>query len=133
MINPCIPGLFSDRETSDWCAQDAVAPSSVTMAPAAIQSRRSGRARHTGQRQPTRSMLAYRDALRACQPATDHRVTACGGLALSAVNGRRNDWLALDPTCIDAVDRVQSEGYHVTRTRWRIRPGSIADTAEATS
>lgn len=122
MTTPVLPGMFDAP----------LAPSSATMAPAAVQARRSGRATQTGQRQPTRSMLAYRDALRRVQPATDHAVAEAAGLPLASVNGRRNDWLAMDPVCIDAVDRVPALWNGIgSRTRWRIRPGSMADTAEA--
>lgn len=116
---PCLPGLFSDAP---------VAPPAVTMAPAAIEARREGHAAQRGPRRPTRSMLLYRDALRAIQPATDHDVAARAGLPLASVNARRADWLALDPTCIEAVDRVKSA--HASRARWQIRPASIADTGE---
>ena len=115
-----------------------IAPTRVRMAPSAIEARRSGRAGQRVITTPSAPMLVYRDALRAIQPATDHAVSAylrqrervpadSARWGLSSINGRRNDWLALDPTCIEAQDRVKAGG--ATRARWVIRRGSIADTA----
>jgi len=115
-----------------------VAPQAVRMAPSARQARRSGHRPHKGVTTPSAPMLVYRDALRAIQPATDHEVSAylrrqegvpaeSARWGLSSVNGRRGDWVTLDPTCIEAIDRVKAGG--ATRTRWAIRRLSIADWA----
>lgn len=128
----------SAKPTLDDTATTPVAPASVRMAPSAIEARRSGRAGKRVITTPSAPMLVYRDALRAIQPATDHEVSAylrqregvlteSSRWALSSINGRRGDWLSLDPTCIEARDRVKAGG--ATRARWIIRRGSIADTA----
>lgn len=114
------------------------APARVRMAPSAIEARRSGRAGKRVITTPSAPMLVYRDALRVCQPASDHHVSDylrrlegvpadSARWGLSSMCGRRNDWLALDPECIEAHDRVKAGG--ATRARWVIRRGSIADTA----
>lgn len=95
------------------------AQQAVTMAPSARESRRSGlrAAREKG----TPQMLAYREALIAIGPATDHDVARKLGWMLSVVNGRRNDWLDMTPGCIGARGRVQvthPDGTKTSRTLW---------------
>lgn len=118
----------------------AAAPVRTRMAPEAVAARRSGRRATRGPSQPGEGMLVYRDALRRLQPATDHQVSAYVRTALgldgrdhvawglSSVNGRRNDWLELQPDCIQAAGRVRTPGARASRTLWQIRPGSLADT-----
>ncbi|MGE0363028.1 MAG: hypothetical protein AB7R67_20105 [Vicinamibacterales bacterium] len=113
---------------------------STRMAPAAVESRRSGRTATRGPGVPGDGMLVYRDALRRIQPATDHQVSAFVRTALgldgrdhvawglSSINGRRNDWTDLEPDCIQAVGKVRPPGGRASRTLWQIRPGSLADT-----
>jgi hypothetical protein len=115
------------------------------MAPAAIQARRSGRTATRSVTHPSDAMRVYRDTLRALQPATDHQVSAAirealglgsrddAAFGLSSVNGRRNDWLDLQADCIEAVDRVKAPGARTSRTRWRIKAGSLADTWRPTA
>jgi hypothetical protein len=116
-----------------------VAPSRARMAPIAREMRRAGREPHARVAPPGDGMLVYRDMLRRIQPATDHQVSSAIRVALdldgrdhvawclSSVNGRRNDWLELDPTCIEAVGKLKVPGSR-GRTLWRIKAGSIADT-----
>lgn len=130
MSTPTFPGFFTDET-----AVVAVAPPAVRMAPAAIQARRATAPRVVAQ--PTDGMRAYRDGLLAIEPATDHAVSAHlrqrHGITnpedmrfgLTTMNGRRNDWLELDPTCIEAVGRVKVG--RAWRTQWRVRRGSVAD------
>lgn len=93
-----------------------IAPPSVTVSPAAIQARRSGRQR--AQACITESMAAYRDALIQHGPCTDQQLVECSGLPLSSINARRNDLLAYRPGCIVAVDRVRQDWQH-GRATWR--------------
>ena len=83
MTTPCLPGLFTDERPP--------APQRVTMAPSAIESRRSGlrAARAKG----TPQMLAYRALLERRGPMTDQDAANALGWPLSTVNGRRNDWI----------------------------------------
>ncbi|MGE0445660.1 MAG: hypothetical protein AB7P99_10565 [Vicinamibacterales bacterium] len=118
---------MSHQVAFDWEAAGAarrVAPQRVTVAPVARQARASGRA--VGR--ATRTMLAYRDALRRLGPATDAAVAAVLGWGVSSCCGRRGDWNALAPKdrpVVVAVDRVRVGP--ATQCRWRWVGGPEAD------
>lgn len=110
---PVLPGMFSDDPAP-------VAPSTVTMAPSAIEARQSGRVRAVGS--ITASMARYRDALIAHGPCTDQELEQRAGMPLSAINARRNDWHDADPNAVVAHDRVHQQwasGRVTTRVVWR--------------
>lgn len=110
---PVLPGMFSDEPTP-------VAPSAVSMAPSAVEARRSGRVRAVGA--VTASMARYRDALREHGPCTDQELERRSGIPLSAICARRNDWHDADPDAVVAVDRVTqrwASGRTTTRVVWK--------------
>ncbi len=91
-----------------------------TMAPSAVQSRRSGRRR--AKATICASMAAYRDVLIAHAPLTDHAAAELLGWPLSSVNARRNDWNAWRPETVVAAGRIKqvwARGKSTTRTVWR--------------
>lgn len=127
----------------DWSAalakgavarDEELAPTSLTMAPTAVQARRQSRPAPSG---ITEAMRDYAAALQRIEPATDHEVSALlrrelgitdplnARWSLTTINARRNDWLKLDPICIEAVGRERAG--RAWRTRWRVRPLSVAD------
>jgi hypothetical protein len=90
-----------------------------TMAPSAIQARRSGRRR--AKATIDASMAAYRDVLIASGPLTDHAAAEALGWPLSSVNARRGDWESVRPGAVVAAGRIKqawARGKSTTRTVW---------------
>lgn len=109
MTTPCLPGLFSDEP----------APQRVTMAPSAIESRRSGL--RASRQKGTPQMLEYRALLLAVGPLTDQDASLALGWPIATTNARRGDWLARNPGSIGARGRVQvthPDGQKSSRTLW---------------
>jgi hypothetical protein len=95
-----------------------VAPQTVTMAPSAIQSRRSGV--RAARAKATPQMVEYR-ALLERAPITDQEAARALGWYVSTVNARRGDWLEALPGCIGARGRVSvthPNGRKSSRTLW---------------
>lgn len=104
--HPTLLGLFSDEP-----------PQSVTMAPSAIEARRSG-LRVARAKAPTQ-LREYLACLKAIGPASDHKVARVLGLPVSTVNARRAD----AGSQVEAWGRVQvthPDGKRSSRTLWRV-------------
>ncbi len=98
-------------------------PQRVTMAPSAVQARRSGRQRVASS--INTRMARYRVAITAC-PLTDHEAAGTLHTPLSCVNATRGDWKTWAehhglPCPVVAVERVRQDwgsGHPTTRVRW---------------
>lgn len=100
-------------------------PDLWSVAPSAVQARRSGRQRGV---QTLRSrMVRYRDYLLARGPQTDHDAAEALDCPLSVVNAIRGDWKLYAehhgiPNPVVASGRVKqvwAKGKSTTRTTWR--------------
>ena len=101
----CLPGFYEHVSQR------------VTMAPSAIEARRSGRRSVS----ISREMLRYRNALIRYQPATDLEIAVMLGCGVSSCCGRRGDWNAtvpLDRPLVVAVDRVKRGRASQSRWAW---------------
>jgi len=94
-----------------------VAPQRVTMAPTAIEARRSG-LRAAREKMPAQ-LREYLTCLRAIGPASDHEVARVLGLPVSTVNARRAD----AGRQVEAHGRIMvthPDGKRSSRTLWKL-------------
>lgn len=94
-------------------------PQRVTMAPSAVQSRRSGL--RAARQKATPQMAEYRALLIERGPLTDQDASTALGWPIATTNGRRGDWLARHPGSICASGRVSvthPDGRKTSRTLW---------------
>lgn len=101
-------------------------PARVTMAPSAIESRRSGL--RAARQKATPQMAEYRALLESVDVLTDQEAAKRLGWPLSTVCGRRNDWLDARPGCIGARGRVSvthPDGRKSSRTLWTWCGGAL--------
>jgi hypothetical protein len=96
-----------------------VAPQRVTMAPSAIEARRSGL--RAARANATPQMAEYRAVLEQCGPLSDHEAARILGWPLATVCGRRNDCIQLWRECIGTSGRIHvthPDGRQSSRTLW---------------
>jgi len=96
-----------------------VAPQRVTMAPSAIEARRSGL--RAARAKATPQMAEYRAVLEQCGPLSDQEAARILGYPLATICGRRNDWMNAMPGCIGVRGRVSvthPDGRKSSRTLW---------------